>query len=51
MVVTEAASGEQALQSVQDEVPSLVILDLGLPGISGWKPAGACASACRCCRC
>ncbi len=35
VVVTEAASGEQALQSVQDEVPSLVILDLGLPGISG----------------
>lgn len=35
VVVTEAESGELALQRVQDEIPSLVVLDLGLPGISG----------------
>lgn len=35
VVVTEAASGELALQRVQEEIPNLVVLDLGLPGISG----------------
>lgn len=35
VVVTEAESGELALQRVQEEIPSLVVLDLGLPGISG----------------
>lgn len=33
--VREACDGEQALQLVQQEIPSLVILDIGLPGISG----------------
>lgn len=35
IVVTEVESGELALQQVQEEIPSLVVLDLGLPGISG----------------
>ncbi|WP_313518125.1 response regulator transcription factor [Pseudomonas sp.] len=35
MTVSEAASGEQALQQVQGEIPHLVIMDVGLPGISG----------------
>lgn len=35
VAVTEAASGEEALQQVQEEIPGLVVLDLGLPGISG----------------
>ena len=33
--VSEAASGEQALQLVQDSIPNLVVMDLSLPGISG----------------
>lgn len=33
--VSEAADGEAALEAVQRNVPSLVILDIGLPGISG----------------
>lgn len=33
--VNEAGDGEEALQAVQREIPSLVIVDLGLPGISG----------------
>ena len=33
--VSEAGDGEEALQAVQREIPSLVIVDLGLPGISG----------------
>lgn len=33
--VSEAADGEAALEAVQRSVPSLVILDIGLPGISG----------------
>ena len=33
--VSEAESGEQALQQVQESIPNLVVLDLGLPGISG----------------
>ena len=31
----EASDGEQALQRVQEEIPNLVIMDIGLPGISG----------------
>lgn len=49
--VREAASGEEALVRVQEQVPNLVIMDFGLPGISGLKPPGACASACRNCGC
>ncbi|MBN2974600.1 DNA-binding response regulator [Pseudomonas fluorescens] len=33
--VREAASGEEALSRVQEAVPHLVIMDFGLPGISG----------------
>ncbi|WP_447591121.1 response regulator transcription factor [Aquipseudomonas campi] len=33
--VCEASSGEEALQRVQENIPSLVVMDIGLPGISG----------------
>jgi DNA-binding NarL/FixJ family response regulator len=33
--VREAASGEEALQRVQEQVPGLVLMDFDLPGISG----------------
>ncbi|WP_434647466.1 response regulator [Pseudomonas sp. D1-2] len=33
--VREAACGEEALSQVQEQVPNLVIMDFGLPGISG----------------
>ncbi|MBF8780398.1 response regulator transcription factor [Pseudomonas fulva] len=33
--VRQAGSGEQALQLVQAQVPGLVLMDFGLPGISG----------------
>lgn len=33
--VREAADGEEALQSVQDERPGLVLLDLSMPGLDG----------------
>lgn len=33
--VSEACSGEEALQRVQESIPGLVIMDIGLPGISG----------------
>ena len=33
--VREAASGEEALNRVQEALPHLVIMDFGLPGISG----------------
>ena len=33
--VSEACDGEQALAQVQLEIPSLIIMDIGLPGISG----------------
>jgi two-component system invasion response regulator UvrY len=35
VLVSEACDGEQALQRVQEEIPNLVIMDIGLPGISG----------------
>jgi DNA-binding response OmpR family regulator len=35
--VLEAADGEQALASVRDEQPDLILLDIMMPGISGWE--------------
>jgi two-component system, NarL family, invasion response regulator UvrY len=37
--IDEAVSGEQALDMAQQRVPDLVILDVGLPGISGIETA------------
>ncbi|ATR83422.1 DNA-binding response regulator [Pseudomonas sp. FFUP_PS_473] len=33
--IAEAASGEEALQRVQEQLPGLLIMDFDLPGISG----------------
>lgn len=33
--VREAATGEEALSRAQEDIPQLVIMDFGLPGISG----------------
>jgi len=38
--VREAASGEDALESIQREPPDLVLLDVRLPGISGIETLG-----------
>ena len=35
--VLEAADGEEALASVHDEHPDLILLDIMMPGISGWE--------------
>jgi DNA-binding NarL/FixJ family response regulator len=39
VTVDEAASGEEALQRVASDCPDLLILDVGLPGISGLETA------------
>lgn len=39
--VLEAADGEQALASVHDEQPDLILLDIMMPGISGWEVTSA----------
>ncbi len=35
--VTEAATGEEALAAARDDPPELVLLDVHLPGISGYE--------------
>src|SRR5437870_12659087 len=35
--VTTAASGEQALESIAQQPPDLVLLDIMMPGISGYE--------------
>jgi DNA-binding response OmpR family regulator len=35
--VLEAADGEAALESVKAEPPNLILLDIMMPGISGWE--------------
>jgi DNA-binding response OmpR family regulator len=37
--VIEAADGEQALTIARDQPPALVVLDVMMPGISGWEVA------------
>ncbi|MBN1680057.1 MAG: response regulator [Anaerolineae bacterium] len=32
-----ARSGEEALEALRDFVPTLIIIDLALPGIDGWS--------------
>jgi len=39
--VLEAAGGEEALESVRDEPPDLILLDIMMPGISGWEVTSA----------
>jgi len=36
ITVREAANGSQAITSVQEEVPELVVLDLQMPDLDGW---------------
>ncbi len=35
--VIEASNGEEALSKARDESPSLIILDVMMPGMSGWE--------------
>jgi len=39
--VLEAAGGEEALESVRAERPDLILLDVMMPGISGWEVTSA----------
>lgn len=36
-VVGEAGNGEQALDSVKEQQPDVVLLDMKMPGIDGWE--------------
>src|SRR6266487_4484021 len=35
--VREAASGEEALDAIEDQAPELVLLDVVMPGVDGWQ--------------
>ncbi|HEX4683563.1 MAG TPA: response regulator [Gemmatimonadaceae bacterium] len=39
--VEEAANGLEAVQVVRDARPSLVLMDIGLPGLDGWEASRA----------
>jgi DNA-binding response OmpR family regulator len=39
--VLEAAGGEEALESVRADRPDLILLDIMMPGISGWEVTSA----------
>jgi DNA-binding response OmpR family regulator len=39
IVVAEAADGTEAIESVRRERPDLILLDIMLPGLSGWEVA------------
>ena len=35
--ITEAANGEEALREARREIPALVVLDVSMPGMSGFQ--------------
>lgn len=37
--VIEAVDGEHGLEAAERELPDLIVLDLGLPGVDGWEVA------------
>lgn len=37
--VHEAGDGEQALRMINGALPSLVVIDISLPGVDGWEMA------------
>ena len=37
-VVAEAGDGHQALEMVGSHWPDLVLMDVAMPGLNGWKP-------------
>jgi DNA-binding response OmpR family regulator len=51
-MVRTAASGHEALEKLDADVPDLVVLDIGLPDMSGWEVleqirAGAAGHDCK----
>jgi len=48
--VRTAASGEAGLEEMRAAVPDLVILDMRLPGMGGWKPFARSTPWSRSCR-
>jgi CheY-like chemotaxis protein len=44
LAVTEAADGSEALEQVKQDHPSLVLLDVMMPGVDGWSVAEKLAS-------
>ena len=35
--IREAAGGQDAIDAVRAELPDLIFIDLGLPGVDGWE--------------
>ena len=51
-VVDAASSGAEGLAIARDRPPDLVILDIMMPGLGGWRCSGGCGwrtSSYRCC--
>lgn len=40
-LVTAVGDGEQALDLLRHQSFDVILLDLGLPGLGGWRPAAA----------
>lgn len=48
-VIGEASSGEDAIDSVRKDSPDIVLMDIRMPGIGGWKRHGeSCALTTLC---
>ena len=39
--VVEAEDGHQALAAIAKKLPDVILMDLSIPGVDGWRPAWA----------
>ena len=48
-VVAQAGRGDEVLTAARGAVPDVALLDIGLPGWTGWRSRRCCGTSCPTC--